>query len=121
MTTSLQEVSATPWYMAGTEGTGEYRVIARNDAGRIGVRVLEDGDVRVRIEPSGSDGTTALAMHFTAEDGWKQPDFMQPRFSRVFKGAERIQGVEAAIKLLSKEGKLIRHTAERYWRKHVSG
>ena len=110
------------WVMAGTENTGEYRVIAQNDTGRIGVRVL-DGTVRIRIEPSGDGGATALAEHLTPVD-WKQPAGQQGgntyRFSQVVpKGPGGIVKVEAAIALLASFGKLERNTTQRLWRGYV--
>ena len=110
------------WAMAGTENTGEYRVIAQNDTGRIGVRVL-DSTVRIRIEPSSDSGAAALAEHLTPVN-WKQPLGPQGgdtyRFSRVVrKGSGGISAVEAVIALLASFGKLERNTAQRLWRGHV--
>lgn len=76
-----------PFYMAGTEGTGEYQVLSVSDYGRVGTRILSDGRVRVRIEPGSAHASKRLAEMFTRDDGWKQPgDAWQDRFSKVFSG-----------------------------------
>lgn len=108
------------WHMAGTEGTGEYRVLAMNDTGRLGFRVLENGKVRIRIEPT-TEGKATLAETFTVDAGWKQPgDFGQQRFSKVVSmGDETISTVVAALKAMRKEGRLTRNFKQWYWRKHV--
>ena len=46
------------WYMGGTDGSGEYIVVAQGVHGRVGYRTLGDEGVRVRIEPN----TTALVI-----------------------------------------------------------
>ena len=77
------------FYMAGTEGTGEYMVLAITSRGRIGVRVL-DGNIenpdevataRVRLEPS--EGPKTLKTITRQLSGWRQPDSEQYRFSTV--------------------------------------
>lgn len=65
--------------MAGTEGTGEYVVIAVTGKGRVGYRVLE-GAVRVRVEPKNQKWAVQMAPLFGYD--WKVPDG-QFRFSTV--------------------------------------
>lgn len=89
-----------PFYMPGTEGTGEYIVLAHNARGRIGVRVLE-GDpmkvtsitaARVRVEPSeGPKVLAQMAEVLSPKKGWKQPgDNGQQRFSTFFEGSSKV-------------------------------
>lgn len=111
------------WYMAGTDYTGEYRVIAMNDAGKIGVRPLGN-HVRIRIEPCSPEAAQALAGTFSLEQGWKQPDMLNPRFSLfTTRGEDAVKTVEDALRALAKTGgKLERNTAQdaRLWRgRHV--
>jgi len=109
------------WYMAGTEGTGDYKVIAMNSAGKLGIRPLEGGSVRIRIEFT-DEGRSKLEKSFVLEEGWKQPSFTQQRFSKVLpNGTETVQAIVAALKVLEKAGdKLKRNSAERRWRKYMS-
>jgi len=109
------------WYMAGTEGTGEYHVIAKNNVARLGIRPV-GSSVRIRIEPAGDKEITALADSFTVEAGWKQPDMSQQRFSRFLpKNAEATQVVVDALKVLEAAGdKLERNSAARLWRRHIA-
>lgn len=103
--------------MPGTEGTGEYRVLARSPRGRLGIRLLK-GQVRVRIEPIDGNATTALSEHFMRSDGWKQPgDDEQFRFSLVIPADEAgMAVVEQALKALASGSKLERDTTRRLWR-----
>jgi len=76
-----------PWFMAGTEKTGEYLVVLCGKYGRLGVRELPEG-WRVRIEPSNQKSAEKLHAFFSEEEGWKQPgDTGQFRFSAVFSKA----------------------------------
>lgn len=114
-----QDTTANDWYMAGTEGTGEYHVIARNNAGRIGIRPLENGTVRVRIEPSSEVYADQLAEYFSQEKGWKQPgEGDQNRFSLCpSKGKEATLTVKSALKALKRNsGKLTRQPSLRFGR-----
>lgn len=82
-TTTDTPTETTPWFMAGTEGTGQYAVLAQSSFGTIGVRPL-GGGVRIRIEPSDPAHAERLAEHLTRQAGWKQPgDDRQNRFSIV--------------------------------------
>jgi hypothetical protein len=70
--------------MAGTEGTFGYNVVAISESGRLGYRMLSDGRVRIRIEPSSMSSSAAIGMSLPKEQGWKQPgDDGQDRFSVV--------------------------------------
>ncbi len=59
------------WYMAGTEGTGEYLVLAETEYGRVGIRPLSGGWYRIRVEPS-EKGLSSIKC-LSRESGWKQP------------------------------------------------
>jgi hypothetical protein len=115
------EDATNEWHMAGTENTGDYKVIAMNSAGRLGIRLLAGGSVRIRIE-STDEGRDKLEKSFVLEEGWKQPDYTQQRFSKVLpNGPETIQSIVNALKVLEKSGgKLTRNSAERRWRMHVA-
>lgn len=93
------------WHMAGTEGTGEYVVIAATRRGRIGVRVLQgfgQGHVRIRLEPSKRAPLAQMAKAFPV--GWKQPgNDGQNRFSRVV-GRRQLGLVEDAFVALGTTG-----------------
>jgi hypothetical protein len=73
--------------MAGTEGTGEYRVVAVSTRGRVGVRSLGNGFFRVRVEPApgmSEASIGAMAKHLSHKSGWKQPDSNgQRRWSKM--------------------------------------
>jgi hypothetical protein len=75
-----------PWYMAGTEGTGQYTVRAASSRGRVGVRQF-DAHVRIRLEPNPKLGAKVLAKWEKAlprEVGYKHPgDDNENRFSIV--------------------------------------
>ncbi|MES2007006.1 MAG: hypothetical protein V4436_02780 [Patescibacteria group bacterium] len=85
------------FYMAGTEGTGRYVVIAKTARGRIGVRALGGClvdqitklvNARVRVEPVKKSATvTKMADVLSIGGGWKQPgDDGEHRFSTVVEG-----------------------------------
>lgn len=104
--------------MAGTEGTGQYLVIGRTSSGRIGIRPLRGGQVRVRIEPVSSQAASTLSEHFPREKCWKQPgDSGEDRFSRVIVGEAGIVVVEQAIKALGSDFE--RNAPARLWRRHL--
>ncbi len=106
------------WYMGGTEGTGEYLVIARAPyRGRIGVRLLPGGIVRIRVEPVNTAAAQRLAEHFPVGE-WKQPDLGQLRFSRVLSASEAIPVIEAAITALNTRG-LEPNSKARTWRRKL--
>lgn len=98
--------------MAGTEGSDEYVVLARVPAAdRIGVRKLDSGAVRIRIEPSEANADH-LGKELTRENGWKQPgDEGQNRFSIVARGEKGMQIVKDALRLLIEVGPLERNSA----------
>lgn len=71
------------WYMAGTEKTGEYAVLAVGSVGRLGVRNL-NGCFRVRFEPViNLDILTIQVMLGLSPYNWKSPNNEQIRFSTV--------------------------------------
>jgi hypothetical protein len=85
------------WYMAGTEGTGKYVVIASSALGRVGFRDL-GGSVRVRVEPTNAEKAKDMAGTFA---GWKQPD-KQLRFSLVVSGKKDVnKAVKLALKSIA--------------------
>lgn len=84
------------WYMAGTEGTGEYVVIAQTPRGRVGFREFYPGNFRIRIEPA-KVKDPKMAKMLLREDGWKQPDH-QPRYSIVVRNEELLhRGVKQGL------------------------
>lgn len=97
------------WYMAGTQGTGEYTVVAQTYRGRVGFRQCEKiGEAvyaRVRVEPRKGKVLPALSR----EAGWKQPgDEGQPRYSKmVAAGAPLKAAIKEALVALG-VGKLKR-------------
>ncbi len=106
-----------PFYMAGTEKTGEYVVLAVTKRGRLGIRNLGDHGFRIRVEPNGRGNLARLRRRLTAEklvrdDGWKQPgDNSQSRFSRVVFYADR------ASKFVAEALEAIGYQAFKYTRK----
>lgn len=88
--------SANLFFMAGTEGTGEYMVPLATSQGAVGYRCLSGERFRLRVEPVGDDVET-LAAAFPSPD-WKQPgQGGQHRFSTVISG-----GYEALAAALTK-------------------
>jgi len=78
------------WFMAGTESTGEYLVLAVSPLGRLGVRDFHSA-YRVRLEPT-PEGSDKIAEILTRELGWKQPgDQDQNRFSFFSYDAEELK------------------------------
>ena len=108
MTISVEEKTTdkdSPWYMAGTEGTGQYLVLCRTKLGRIGVRRLGDSSVgkaryRVRVEPT--EGST---LNLPPDSGWKQPgDGLENRYS-IVRNLDEVDGfVNAALAELETYG-----------------
>ncbi len=100
--------SGNPFYMAGTEGTGQYVVILATQFARVGIREypkLGSGKFRVRIEPSrsGSPGLCrpllpVLNCFFPTSAGWKQPgQGGQWRYSHEFFSSDTMAAEFAAI------------------------
>lgn len=80
------------FYMAGTEQTGQYVVLAVGPMGRVGFRDL-GGNYRVRVEPSTRKVVSFMKKHFGAD--WRQPgDGGQFRYSKVVFGEA---GCKAAL------------------------
>ena len=102
-------LSENPFYMDGTDRTGEYRVLAASSMGRIGYRLLWDGRVRVRLEPSDEAHAAKLAEVLTVEAGWKQPgDYHQDRFSTVTpRGDEALAAVKLAFGVVKRGRPLV--------------
>ncbi len=105
MTTATNQ--ADPLFMAGTEGTGEYKVTHTSRRGRVGIRELSIQRNRVRVEPSSPQAATKMAKHLTREAGWKQPgDGGEDRFSIVATNhAEAFDAVQLARKALGWRGR----------------
>lgn len=114
MTTfAISRKDLTTFSMAGTEGTGLYKVIANSDFGRVGVRDLGDGRTRVRVEPKNETGAAELAV--ICAEGWKQPgQGGQPRYSRVVPTADVAKVVQPILDRLA-EGKLKANPALTDW------
>lgn len=88
-----------PWYMAGTEGTGAYSVLAITSRGRVGVRKFSNL-ARIRVEPLCKCDKVGDVL--TDKAGWKQPgDNDQNRFSKVVAtSADRDAAIALAQKAL---------------------
>lgn len=91
------------FYMPGTQKTGQYIVVANSKRGRVGYRLLGNGSVRVRIEPTNLQSAKRLAAVFTRGEGWKQPgDQGEKRFSQTFTShREVVEAIELAMRQLS--------------------
>lgn len=65
-----------PYFMAGTEQTGKYRVIAITKLGKVGYRELngacDNNYVRIRVEPADEKAAAKMSQSFS-RDKWKQP------------------------------------------------
>ena len=78
------------WFMAGTEGTGEYFVLLISALGRIGYRMLGFNEYRVRVEPVSGDVVEQMSVHFD-QSCWKQPGVEgQQRWSRMVAGGQNL-------------------------------
>lgn len=97
------------FYMAGTEGTGEYTVTLVTDRGRVGFREYRPGKFRVRVEPETASSAASMTADFQRGDGWKQPgDSSQNRFSLVVSGEAEMQQVVAhAVRALMRDSKTV--------------
>ncbi len=95
------------WYMAGTEGTGKYTVIAMSPLGRVGFRRL-NGETRVRLEPESEKAATEAEMYDSIPAGWKRPEWNKGnrrRFSMVpHTAAEAVKALDLALKVIGLEG-----------------
>ena len=108
-TSETTEVPETdPWFMAGTEGTGAYRVLAESSFGRVGYRIvpvfLGLTYVRIRLEPSDEAHAATIAETLTRDAGWKQPgDNDQNRFSTVIPtGEDAVRALEVAYAIIKR-------------------
>lgn len=88
------------FYMAGTEGTGQYLVLASTARGRVGVRVLTGNvkhmshihEARVRVEPANANGAAReVGKLLIPRLSWKQPNDKQLRFSTVTPGERKLK------------------------------
>ncbi len=88
------------WYMAGTEGTGDYEVVVLTGLGRLGYRALDHGSFRIRVEPTDL-GRASLSGFLTPTRGWKQPSpGGQDRYSLVVEEARLLATLDFAIRAL---------------------
>lgn len=96
------------FYMAGTEGTGEYKVLASSSFGRVGYRDLDDR-VRIRLEPASEAHADKIGEVLTSMYGWKQPgDGGQNRFSLGLpKGDFALASLETAFGLIKRGRPLV--------------
>jgi len=103
---------ATKKHVAGTEGTNNYAVICQTKLGLVAVRCLDNNIYRVRVEPSSSEASAALAQvlsrNIFVDPSWKQPFDQgvqgQNRFSTVVSESELHSVVEQAVEALSAQG-----------------
>jgi hypothetical protein len=90
------------FYMAGTEDTGQYIVVALTQRGRIGVRLLNGSSAksmaaakcaRIRIEPTHINNAAATMAKKLPQKLWKQPGQNgQNRFSiEVHGGGKKLK------------------------------
>lgn len=90
---------------AGTENiAGSYELLARNDAGHLGRRILEGGKSRIRLVPANDEARDALRPYIPAD--WKMPSDRYFRFSCVVSADELLAAIEtarAALKAVGKE------------------
>jgi len=89
------------WRMAGSEETFEYTVRAASARGRVGVRFIPGGNVRIRLEPTGDIGQTVIdkwRKELPRCVGYRQPgDCNQPRFSTVVPAGDHANGILALM------------------------
>lgn len=88
--------------MSGTEGSKEYTVIAKNSAGRLGVRTTSGGSLRIRLEPEHDSASEVFDA--TLDGNWSRPDDEQDRFSRVVSQLAAPEVVRCVLALLTKAG-----------------
>jgi len=62
------------FFMGGTDGSGEYVVIALGERGRVGVRRLADTKYRIRLEPVDFDGDLHEEIADYLEGEWNRPE-----------------------------------------------
>lgn len=103
--------SRTKWNkMAGTEKSYEYTVLARTGRGKVGVRVLPGGTVRIRVEPFGERFVAKMKEYMSRSDGWKQPgDNDQFRFSFIAPAGKAKEAVQTALAAIG-HGQLVSKT-----------
>lgn len=99
----MSDVQENSFHMAGTEGTGEYVVLASSSFGRVGYRDLGDA-VRVRLEPSTKCAAKVSGWSLTPESGWKQPgENGQERFSLLVpKGEAAVAALSDAFAIIKR-------------------
>lgn len=93
------------WYMAGTEGTGKYVVVAQNNVGRVGFRDL-NGAFRIRFEPSEKtlgSYSAVKEIHENLGGEWTYPNG-QKRFSIVVKGEEALSAALSHVEEQMEDG-----------------
>jgi len=115
--------SDSKFYMAGTDKTGEYVVVAVNSAGKLGYRDL-GCDFRTRFEPSEAT-QSAVAEVLTKHTGWKQPDDDGGlRFSRLAEGdkANLLDALRTCLHLMEQHGDSLDINGEAPdWAKKICG
>jgi len=99
------------WRMSGTEETFEYTVRAASARGRVGVRHLPNGNVRIRLEPTGTIGASVIEKwqkELPSDVGYKQPGSSgQNRFSTVVPAGDHADAILAIMfDLLGQKEKL---------------
>jgi len=62
------------FFMAGTDGSGQYVVIALGERGRVGARRLGDDKYRIRIEPVEFDGDLHEEIEEHLKGDWSHPE-----------------------------------------------
>src|SRR3989338_9595730 len=108
-----------PFSIVGTTGTGKYEVLALTPRGRIGVRYLGGGVVRIRVEPIGVP--SMAVMQKLGVGGWKQPgDDGEHRFSVVTTKDGIAPAVAAAWKALGAETLVTVHGTTEHFKRFAA-
>ena len=107
------------WRMSGTEKSFEYTVRGASIRGRVGVRFLSQGNVRIRLEPAPSIGATVIEKwrkSLPRQVGYKQPgDSNQPRFSIVVNAGDHADAIMSDMfDLLGRKDELASFTLNPY-------
>jgi hypothetical protein len=96
------------WYMGGTDGSGEYMVVAEGEFGRVGYREVKPKIYRVRFEPN-TDETSTMEQIQKVLHNWCPPQSSIGgdtfRFSVLANGIDSLRmGLDQAIKAMGSFG-----------------
>lgn len=93
------------WYMAGTDGSGQYVVVAEGERGRVGYREIQPGIYRIRFEPRMDAESAELELIKATLSDWCPPQSGPSgdtfRFSILGKGKNALRyGISLGIQAL---------------------